>query len=78
MISEGFEKYARKQKLSELKPWEEGDDMNGVTISAEDADTGSPKSGDFIARNPENHSDQWLIGATYFSDNFNSDPVEEA
>jgi hypothetical protein len=78
MISEGFKKYARKQKLSELKPWSEGDDMLGVSIGGEDSAAGSPKNGDLIARNPENHDDQWLVAAKYFSDNFNHDPVEES
>ena len=34
-----------------------------------DKDAGSPKVGDMIARNPNNHEDQWLVNATYFKDN---------
>jgi hypothetical protein len=30
----------------------------------------SPKAGDMIARNPENHEDQWLVAAQYFADHF--------
>jgi hypothetical protein len=26
--------------------------------------------GDMIARNPKNHSDQWLVAKQYFEDNF--------
>ena len=42
----------------------------GISISKEDLDAGSPKDGDMIARNPENHDDQWLVAAQYFKDNF--------
>ena len=41
-----------------------------VSISQTDLDTGSPKTGDMIARNPKNHNDQWLIAVQYFKDNF--------
>lgn len=41
-----------------------------VSISAEDRKNGSPKIGDMIARNPENHEDQWLITEDYFKENF--------
>ena len=44
----------------------------GYNISISDADknNGSPKIGDMIARNPKNHSDQWLVAKQYFNDNF--------
>ena len=41
-----------------------------VSISVEDLANGSPKSGDMIARNPKNHTDQWLVAEQYFNDNF--------
>ena len=41
-----------------------------VSISAEDAKAGSPKIGDWIARNPKNNLDQWLVARDYFEDNF--------
>ena len=41
-----------------------------VSISAEDRKNGSPKSGDMIARNPNNYKDQWLVAEQYFRDNF--------
>jgi hypothetical protein len=46
--------------------------LDGVSISAPDREAGSPKSGDMIARNPKNHSDQWLVAEQYFADNFES------
>lgn len=64
-----FKQYRRKQ-IAELRPWAEGDDMAGVSVSAEDTKAGSPKAGDMIARNPKNHADQWLVAAAYFADNF--------
>lgn len=64
-----FQQYRRKQ-IAELRAWEEGDDMYGISVSEEDRKAGSPKVGDMIARNPKNHLDQWLVAAAYFADNF--------
>ena len=44
--------------------------MFDISIAGEDARAGSPKPGDMIARNPNNHKDQWLVAAQYFADNF--------
>ncbi len=44
--------------------------LNDISISKEDEDAGSPKAGDMIARNPENHDDMWLVAAKYFKENF--------
>lgn len=44
-------------------------DVSHVSISQADLDNGSPKRGDMIARNPNNHTDQWLVAAKYFEDN---------
>lgn len=43
-----------------------------ISISDEDLAAGSPKTGDMIARNPDNHRDQWLVAAEYFKKNFES------
>jgi hypothetical protein len=64
-----FKPYRRKQ-IAELRPWQPGDDMSRVSISAADREAGSPKAGDMIARNPKDHTDQWLVAATYFAENF--------
>jgi hypothetical protein len=68
-----FTKYRRKQ-IAELRPYVPGENLSHVSISPEDEKAGSPKPGDMIARNPKNHSDQWLVAAQYFSDNF--EPVD--
>ena len=68
-----FKRYRRKQ-IAELRPWQPGDDLTGVSISDADKNAGSPKPGDMIARNPKNHDDRWLVAADYFADNF--EPAE--
>jgi len=72
-----FQQYRRKQ-IAELRPWEPGEDLAAVSISAPDKAAGSPKAGDMIARNPKNHADQWLVAAQYFADNFEPLPAAPA
>ena len=64
-----FTQYRRKQ-IAELRPYEHGETLVGVSIAQVDKDAGSPKAGDMIARNPKNHADKWLVAAAYFADNF--------
>lgn len=64
-----FQQYRRSQ-IAELRLYEPGEVLNGVSISTPDWDAGSPKAGDMIARNPKNHKDQWLVASEYFADNF--------
>jgi hypothetical protein len=63
-------KYYRRTNLAEMRPYEPGEDLDGVSISSEDRIQGSPKPGDMIARNPKNHKDQWLVAKEYFEANF--------
>lgn len=67
-----FKRYIRKNAFGELRPWQEGDDMTGVSISVADKSAGSPKPGDMIARNTTNHDDQWLVSEDYFKANYES------
>lgn len=71
-----FKQY-RKKNLAELRPYEEGEDMSDVSIALEDKNAGSPKVGDMIARNPNNHNDQWLISQAYFEKNFEPAPPSD-
>lgn len=64
-----FKQY-RKSQIAEMRTWEFGDDIRDVSISTEDRLNGSPKSGDMIARNPKNHSDEWLVSAEFFGANY--------
>lgn len=63
-----WKQYKRKG-LSELRPYVEGEDTTGISISKVDIEKGSPQVGDMIARNPKNHKDQRLVAKTYFEDN---------
>ena len=69
-----FQLYRRRIKVSELRPYVDGEWMAGISISPEDAKVGSPKPGDMIARNPDNHDDKWLVAEKYFADNFDPEP----
>ena len=62
-----FKQYRRKRN-AELRPYVQGENMDGISVSDADAKAGSPKAGDMIARNPENHEEQWLVAAQYFAD----------
>ena len=42
-----YKKYRRKQ-VAEMRPYKDGDDLNGVSISDVDRNAGSPKPGDMI------------------------------
>lgn len=69
-----FEKY-RRTNTSEMRKVDAEDTLeslqsDGVSVSQADLDAGSPRIGDMIARNPENHKDQWLVAEQYFKDNF--------
>lgn len=46
-----------------------------ISVSQADINNGSPKIGDMIARNPVDHSDQWLIAKEYFETNFSDEVV---
>ena len=69
MESSEFKKY-RKRQLQEMRPYVQGEDMSGVSVSEADRAAGSPKQGDFIARNSNDHSDQWLVSAKFCADNY--------
>jgi hypothetical protein len=64
-----FKQY-RRTTIAEMRPWQPSERMDGISISQADSDAGSPKLGDMIARNPENHADQWLVAEAYFAANF--------
>ena len=72
-----FKKYKRKG-FAEARPVNQTEidggvqylDMYNISISETDIINDSPKDGDMIARNPKDHSDQWLISEKYFNDNF--------
>ena len=67
-MSFDWKQYKRKG-LSEMRPYVEGEDVSGISISDADKENGSPVAGDMIARNPKNHDDQWLVAKKYFEEN---------
>ena len=69
MMDNDFKQYRRSQ-IAEMADWTPETDMHGISVSLADRETGSPKAGDKIARNPKNHADQWLVSAEYFATNF--------
>lgn len=69
-----FKQYRRKA-IAELRPVTDQEVMSRsldprISISPADKENGSPHLGDMIARNPENHDDQWLVAKDYFEANF--------
>ncbi len=59
-----FRQYRRKG-LSELRPYVPGEDLSAVSVNKED----TPAAGGMIARNPDNHADQWYVAEAYFIKN---------
>ena len=59
-----WKQYKRKW-LSEMRPYETGEDLSGVSV----ADVDTPEEGGMIARNPKNNKDQWYVAKAYFDDN---------
>lgn len=72
MSSEEFKSFKRKA-AAELRPYREGEPMKGISISTADRRNGSPKKGDMIARNPDDHSDIWLVARDFFKKNYVSE-----
>lgn len=60
-----FKKYRRKQ-IGEYRPYVPSEDLTGISVGDDDKKNGSPKVGDMIGRDPNNHNDQWLVNAGYF------------
>ena len=58
-------------QVCEMRPYSDGEALSArVSISAFNVEAGSPKPGDWIARNPKNHADQWLVAEMYFRANW--------
>lgn len=61
-----FKQYKRKG-LSEMRPYISGEDLSEISVSKDDEPANDMG---MIARNPNNHNDQWYICRKYFEDNF--------
>ena len=61
-----YNKYVRTN-IAEMRSYVPGEDLNGISVSPED----NPEEDcGMIARNPNNHNDQWYVNRAYFRANF--------
>jgi hypothetical protein len=68
-----YKKYYKtnKSEMRELTHEELNGDIDfKISISKADYDNGSPKAGDMIARNSDNHDDMWLVAKAYFEERY--------
>lgn len=65
-----FKQYNRKSKPSEMRPYAEGEDMSGISVSETDLANWNNVEPGMISRNPDNHTDQWYVAKKWFEDNF--------
>ena len=70
-----FQRY-RRINVAEMRPYVPGEDMTNISVS--DPDLAAFEAFDvrdgMIARNPDNHADQWYVAQAYFEANF--EPTE--
>ncbi len=61
-----FKKYKRTN-IAEMRQYIKGEDLTNISVSNVD----DPQNDmGMIARNPNNHSDQWYVARKYFLENF--------
>jgi len=53
----------RKRGITEMRPYVPGEDLTGISVNGED----TPEPGGMIARNSDNHKDQWYVAKRTFS-----------
>jgi hypothetical protein len=71
IMNNNWKNYRRKG-AAEMRPYEPGEDLAGISVSATD----NPETDKgMIARNPKNHNDKWYVARKYFEDNF--EEIEE-
>lgn len=54
--------------VSEMRPYEKGEDMTGVSVSDPDKKLVTLEGG-WIARNPRDHEDMWYVAEDYYDEN---------
>lgn len=65
-IENKWKKYTRIG-TAEMRPYIPGEELTNISVSPEDSPTTDLG---MIARNPENHNDQWYVNREYFEKNF--------
>jgi len=46
-----------------MRPYVPGEDLSDISVNKED----TPEEGGMIARNSDNHEDQWYVAKAYFA-----------
>jgi hypothetical protein len=64
-IENMFKKYI-KTKPQEMRQYIPGEDLSAISVNKED----TPKNGGMIARNENNHNDQWYVDEKFFIENY--------
>lgn len=57
----------RRRGYTQIRPWTPDDKVMVTEIQQQQ---GSPKQGDMLCRDVENHEDTWLITETFFKNNY--------
>lgn len=60
-----FKNY-RKKSIQPMRPYIPGEDLTGVSVSADD----TPEDGGMIAVNPANQNDRWYVAKAFFQENY--------
>lgn len=60
-------KQYRRKNVAEMRDYVLGEDLTGISVSGVDD---PPNDMGMIARNPDNHNDQWYVARNYFLKNF--------
>jgi len=56
----------RRKGLSEMRAYVKGEDLSKISV----ADVDDPETDmGMVARNPDNHDDQWYVAREYFNKN---------
>lgn len=77
-MAEALWQVYRRTNTAEMRPYVPGEDLAHVSVNGVD----TPEVGGMVARNPQNHADQWYVARQYFHDNFapaeDTTPCQEA
>ena len=71
-MSKEFSKHERTN-IAEMRPYVKGEDLKGISVGNDI----KPAVGGWIARDPDNHKDQWYVAADYYKANFAGITEEE-
>lgn len=63
-------RFFKERVIQPMVEWHPEYPMEGVSVSDLDMANGSPKAGDFIATNPVNPSEKWLVAAKFIAYNY--------